>query len=145
MNFTFTVLTIPNNMGILLAQKVDEAESSVVVELSRNPETQNKTKPANNTELVNTQVRKIYLYKGLELFEPYLAYVMTQKVAIILSLLKTKASIKQFQSSGIWYGLPRTNLSDVERVFLLGEFHTRTIGSKLHNDDGRKVPYWVWR
>ena len=93
MNFTFTVLTIPNNMGILLAQKVDEAESSVVVELSRNPETQNKTKPANNTELVNTQVRKIYLYKGLELFEPYLAYVMTQKVAIILSLLKTKASI----------------------------------------------------
>ena len=37
-------------MGTLLAQKVDEAESSVVVELSTNPKTLNHTKESNDTE-----------------------------------------------------------------------------------------------
>ena len=45
-------------MGTLLAQKVDEAETSVVVELSTNPKTQNSTKETNDTELVNNQVCK---------------------------------------------------------------------------------------
>ena len=57
-NFTFTVFTIPYNMGTLLAQKVDEAENSLVVELSKNPQTQNTTKETNHTDSVETKVRQ---------------------------------------------------------------------------------------